>query len=620
MDRKIKRDGIVTGIGAVLFVAVFFLNRALGFADQVLLICYLAAYIPTAFSAYRTVIKHIKEWKIFDEHFLIVLATIGAFLVGEYAEAEAVMLFFQLGKFLEAVSLEKSKRSIEKYMDIKPTYANRIVRGKEFQIDPKHLKIGHVIVIKPGERIPVDAVVTSGNSTIDTKALTGEAVPRAVKTGDKLYSGSINLTGALEARVAKEYQDSTVAKILDLVEKASERKGEHETFAERFTKWYTPIVTLLAFAVMLIPAFTFAKDDLYPWIYRGLIVLVAALPCGLMVSVPLAFFGGISSAARQGILIKGVGLLEDLTKVDTFVFDKTGTLTEGQFSVAEICPRRMGPEELLEKIAYAESYSNHPIAYSLREAYEKPLEKKRLKWVREFAGYGVKATLDGQEVLVGNQKFLNQNQIFCPKTGKSGTGVHLAVDGEYEGYILIRDELREDTSDTIRELRKRQMSLVMLTGDNEQVAKEIGRKLKIDYIYANLLPEDKVEQVEEFLESEMGEEKLACVGDGLNDAPVLARADIGIAMGGLGSDAAIEAADIVLMEDEPYQIITALNIARETVRAVKQNMFFAIGIKVILLILAAIGYVSMKNAIIADMAVMILTLLNSFWTIRYSES
>ena len=404
------------------------------------------------------------------------------------------------------------------------------------------------------------------------------------------------------------------------MEKASERKGEHETFAERFTKWYTPIVTLLAFAVMLIPAFTFAKDDLYPWIYRGLIVLVAALPCGLMVSVPLAFFGGISSAARQGILIKGVGLLEDLTKVDTFVFDKTGTLTEGQFSVAEICPRRMGPEELLEKIAYAESYSNHPIAYSLREAYEKPIEKKRLKWVREFAGYGVKATLDGQEVLVGNQKFLNQNQIFCPKTGKSGTGVHLAVDGEYEGYILIRDELREDTSDTIRELRKRQMSLVMLTGDNEQVAKEIGRKLKIDYIYANLLPEDKVEQVEEFLESEMGEEKLACVGDGLNDAPVLARADIGIAMGGLGSDAAIEAADIVLMEDEPYQIITALNIARETVRAVKQNMFFAIGIKVILLILAAIGYVSMKNAIIADMAVMILTLLNSFWTIRYSES
>ena len=371
---------------------------------------------------------------------------------------------------------------------------------------------------------------------------------------------------------------------------------------------------------MLISAFTFAKDDLYPWIYRGLIVLVAALPCGLMVSVPLAFFGGISSAARQGILIKGVGLLEDLTKVDTFVFDKTGTLTEGQFSVAEICPRRMGPEELLEKIAYAESYSNHPIAYSLREAYEKPIEKKRLKWVREFAGYGVKATLDGQEVLVGNQKFLNQNQIFCPKTGKSGTGVHLAVDGEYEGYILIRDELREDTSDTIRELRKRQMSLVMLTGDNEQVAKEIGRKLKIDYIYANLLPEDKVEQVEEFLESEMGEEKLACVGDGLNDAPVLARADIGIAMGGLGSDAAIEAADIVLMEDEPYQIITALNIARETVRAVKQNMFFAIGIKVILLILAAIGYVSMKNAIIADMAVMILTLLNSFWTIRYSES
>ncbi|MCI8293098.1 MAG: cadmium-translocating P-type ATPase [Hespellia sp.] len=617
MSKDVKYKAFEAGAGIILFACTFFALNYL--TESELLIWYLAAYIPASIDIYIKVVSNIRHLKIFNEHFLIVLATIGAFLVGEFAEAVAVMLFFQIGELLELLSLERSKRAITEFMDIRPEYANWKLGDKEFVVEPSHLKIDHIIIIKPGERIPVDAIVISGNSTIDTKALTGEAMPQEVVEGDVLYSGSINLTGVLEARVFREYVDSTATRILDLVEEANAKKGENERFVDKFTVIYTPLVMLLAFAVMIIPSVTFAQDQVHTWVYRGLIVLVTAIPCGLMLSVPLAFFGGIGSAARQGILIKGCNYLEDLAKVDTFVFDKTGTLTKGVFAVSEIHPRKITNEKMLEVVAYAEAYSNHPIAFSLRKAYGEQIDRKKVELVREYSGFGVQAMIEGKEVLVGNAKFLSEHQIYHQKPDHSGTAVHLAIDHVYEGYILITDILREDTIETMAELKRDQKVLVMLTGDNEKAAQSMGKRLNIDYVYANLLPGDKVAKLEEFIESEMGEDKLAFVGDGLNDAPVLARADIGIAMGGLGSDAAIEAADIVLMEDEPYRIITALNIAKETIHIVKQNMAFAIGIKLILLGLAAVGFVTMRNAIVADMGVLIINLLNSYWVLKYLE-
>lgn len=617
MSKDVKYKAFEAGAGIILFACTFFALNYL--TESELLIWYLAAYIPASIDIYIKVVSNIRHLKIFNEHFLIVLATIGAFLVGEFAEAVAVMLFFQIGELLELLSLERSKRAITEFMDIRPEYANWKLGDKEFVVEPSHLKIDHIIIIKPGERIPVDAIVISGNSTIDTKALTGEAMPQEVVEGDVLYSGSINLTGVLEARVFREYVDSTATRILDLVEEANAKKGENERFVDKFTVIYTPLVMLLAFAVMIIPSVTFAQDQVHTWVYRGLIVLVTAIPCGLMLSVPLAFFGGIGSAARQGILIKGCNYLEDLAKVDTFVFDKTGTLTKGVFAVSEIRPRKITNEKMLEVVAYAEAYSNHPIAFSLRKAYGEQIDRKKVELVREYSGFGVQAMIEGKEVLVGNAKFLSEHQIYHQKPDHSGTAVHLAIDHVYEGYILISDILREDTIETLAELKRDQKVLVMLTGDNEKAAQSMGKRLNIDYVYANLLPGDKVAKLEEFIESEMGEDKLAFVGDGLNDAPVLARADIGIAMGGLGSDAAIEAADIVLMEDEPYRIITALNIAKETIHIVKQNIAFAIGIKLILLGLAAVGFVTMRNAIVADMGVLIINLLNSYWVLKYLE-
>lgn len=619
MSREIKWKFMGNTAGLILFLVTWFVLRNLNLAEEALLAGYLAAYVPASLDIYAVVFQNIKKLKIFDEYCLILLAAVGAFLVGKYAEAVVVTLFFQTGKLLELAALERSKRSVAQFMDLKPEYATRKVRGKEFRIDPKLLKIGHVIVVEPGERIPVDAVVTSGSSTIDTKALTGESMPREVKTGDVLYSGSINLTGLLEARVSREYENSTAARIMELVEQANAKKSQNEYFVEKFTKYYTPVVLLMAFLIMIVPPMTFAPGELHKWVYRGLILLVTAIPSGLVLSVPLAFFGGLGSAARQGILIKGYNFLESLAAVDTFVFDKTGTLTQGIFSVSEIRPRRMEEEQMLKIMAYAEAHSNHPIAFSLREAYGKPVDKRKVKKVREYSGFGVRAVVDGQVVLVGNARFLNQNNVFCKKQEHPGTAVHLAVDGTYEGYILITDVLREDAAETMKALRKQQMLLVMLTGDHENTAELIGKQLKMDAVYANLLPEEKVEQLEEYMGSEKSEDRLAFVGDGLNDAPVLSRADIGIAMGGLGSDAAIEAADIVLMEDELYRIIYALRIAKATVRAVRQNVFFAIGMKVLLLALAFFGLITMQRAILADMAVLLINLLNSYWILEYSE-
>ena len=450
------------------------------------------------------------------------------------------------------------------------------------------------------------------------KALTGESRPRAVKTGDRLYSGCINLNGVLEAKVVRLYNDSAAAKVMRLVENANDKKSQSVRFADKFTKYYTPIVILIALLTVILPPLMFAESKV-EWIYRGLVLLVAACPCGLMVSIPLAFLGGIGAASKQGVLIKSGAFLEDLTEVDTFVFDKTGTLTEGVFHVREIVPWKMDKDALLELAALAESYSNHPIALSLQEAYGQKADTARVTDVEEQPGYGVRAKVDGRDVCVGNTRLMNRQGVSYQAVPDAGTVVYIVVDGRYAGYILISDIIRQDAEKLIRWLHKKDLATVMLTGDNEQVAEEVASKLRIESVYSDLMPEDKVSLLEEFRENQMESEKLAFVGDGINDAPVLTLADIGIAMGGLGADAALEAADIILMEDEPSGIIKAIRIAKATLRSVKQNMIFAIGMKVLLIILAFFGFVTMQNAIIADMAVMLINILNSFWMMQYPE-
>ena len=504
-------------------------------------------------------------------------------------------------------------------MDIRPDTANKKSGSGEAVVEPSELNIGDIIIIRPGEKIPVDAMVTAGVSTVDMKALTGEAEPEEVKIGTKLFSGSINLSGLLEARVMKVYAESTASRIMRLVEDANQKKSKKENFADRFTRYYTPFVTLLGILVMILPPMMMPSHDTEIWMYRGLIFLVAACPLGLLISVPLAFLGGIGAASKQGVMIKGSNYLEALSETETFIFDKTGTLTKGVFHVKEVCPRGGSEEELLEITAYAEAYSNHPIAVSLKEAYGKEIDMMRVQEAKEHLGYGVEALLDGRKVYIGNSKFMNKLGLYYHPVASVGSAVHVAVEGEYKGYILIADVMRKDAKKTVRWLNRHQLEVVMLTGDNERVAEDVAKQLGIESVYANLMPEDKVEQLEEFMESQMEQEKLAFIGDGINDAPVLARADVGIAMGGLGADAALEAADIILLEDEPSRIINAIRISRGTVRAVKQNLVFAIGMKVLLLIMAFFGYVTMQDAIVADMGIMLINILNSFWVIKYPE-
>lgn len=619
MAKEVKVKLIELGVGTVLYLNAIFAANQWALTDRVETALFLLAYVALAAGVVILLVKNLKKLRFFDENLLMLLATIGAMLVGRHKEAVGAILLFQVGKLAEAVSLNKTKKSIAEFMDIRPEFANRKIHGKEVIVSPAELEPGHIIIIKPGEKIPVDAVVTLGSSMIDTKALTGEAEPREVKIGDKLYSGSINLSGMMEARVSRVYAESTASKVMRLVEDAEKKKAESETMADTFSRYYTPIVMLLGILVMILPPMMLPGHDTETWMYRGLIFLVAACPYGLLVSVPLAFLGGIGAASRQGVLIKGSNYLEALANTDTFVFDKTGTLTEGVFQVKDICPRGMEKDELLEITAYGEVYSHHPIAVSLREAYGKELDAGRVSNLEEFSGFGVRADIDGKTVYIGNSKFMNRQGLYYQPVTEIGTAVHVAVDGEYAGYILIADVIRGDVKRMIRWMKRHHLEAVMLTGDNERVAEDVARQLGIESVYANLMPEDKVQQIEEFMESQMELEKLAFVGDGINDAPVLARADIGIAMGGLGADAALEAADIILMEDEPLRIINAVRIARGTIRAVKQNFVFAIGMKIILLVLAFFGYVSMRNAIIADMAVMLINILNSFWVLKYPE-
>ena len=619
MAREVKNKFMEVGVGSILYLLALFAVRHWDVVGGAELFVYLLAYITLTAGIFLQMVKNARHFQFFDENFLMLLATIGAMVIGKYAEAVGAMLFFQIGKLIETVSMSQTKKSIAKYMDIRPDTANKKSGSGEAVVEPSELNIGDIIIIRPGEKIPVDAMVTAGVSTVDMKALTGEAEPEEVKIGTKLFSGSINLSGLLEARVMKVYAESTASRIMRLVEDANQKKSKKENFADRFTRYYTPFVTLLGILVMILPPMMMPSHDTEIWMYRGLIFLVAACPLGLLISVPLAFLGGIGAASKQGVMIKGSNYLEALSETETFIFDKTGTLTKGVFHVKEVCPRGGSEEELLEITAYAEAYSNHPIAMSLKEAYGKEIDTMRVQEAKEHLGYGVEALLDGRKVYIGNSKFMNKLGLYYHPVTSVGSAVHVAVEGEYKGYILIADVMRKDAKKTVRWLNRHQLEVVMLTGDNERVAEDVAKQLGIESVYANLMPEDKVEQLEEFMESQMEQEKLAFIGDGINDAPVLARADVGIAMGGLGADAALEAADIILLEDEPSRIINAIRISRGTVRAVKQNLVFAIGMKVLLLIMAFFGYVTMQDAIVADMGIMLINILNSFWVIKYPE-
>ena len=618
MTEEARKKGIEIATGLLLYIIAWGIVSYWTVPSAGETALFLAAYVVLSLSTYWEQIKRILKKQFLDENMLMIIATAGAFAIDRHKEAVAAMLFYQVSKFVEELSLGKTKKSIAEFIDIRPEYANLKVGNTEKIVPPQQLELKQTIVLRPGEKIPVDSVVTSGAGTVDMKALTGEAEPRAVKTGDRLYSGCINLNGVLEAKVTKLYNDSAAAKVMRLVENANDKKSESVHFADRFTRYYTPVVILIALLTVILPPMMFVESKM-EWIYRGLVILVAACPCGLMVSIPLAFLGGIGSASKQGVLIKGGAFLEDLTEVDTFVFDKTGTLTEGVFHVREIVPWKMEERELLEIAALAESYSNHPIALSLLEAYGKEPDRTRVTDIEEQPGYGVRAKIDGRDVYVGNTRLMNRQGIFYQLVSEAGTVVYIAVDGQYAGYILISDIIRKDAEKLIRWMHKRDLETVMLTGDNEQAAEEAASILRIESVYAELMPEDKVALLEEFHENQMEGEKMAFVGDGINDAPVLKLADIGIAMGGLGADAALEAADIILMEDEPEKIINAIRIARATLRSVKQNMVFAIGMKILLIILAFFGFVTMQNAIIADMAVMLINILNSFWMMQYPE-
>ena len=595
MTDEARKKGIEIGAGLLIYLIAWSVvsYRTVPLTGEMVL--FLAAYVVLSLTTYWDQIRKIMKKQFLDENLLMILATAGAFAVGRHKEAVAAMLFYQVSKLVEELSLGRTKKSIAEFIDLK-----------------------QIIVLRPGEKIPVDSVVISGTGAVDMKALTGESEPRAVKIGDRLYSGCINLNGVLEARVTRLYNDSAAARIMRLVENANDKKSESVRFADKFTKYYTPIVILIALLTMILPPMIFDESKA-EWIYRGLVILVAACPCGLMVSIPLAFLGGIGAASKQGILIKSGAFLEDLTEADTFVFDKTGTLTEGVFYVRDVVPWKMDKEQLLEIAALAESYSNHPIALSLREAYGKDVDKTRVSDIEEQPGYGVRATVDGKEVYVGNTRLMNRQGIFYQLAAEAGTVVYIAVNGQYGGYILISDVIRKDAGKLIRWMHKKDLATVMLTGDNEHAAEAVASKLHIESVYSELMPEDKVSLLEEFCENQMEGEKLVFVGDGINDAPVLTLADIGIAMGGLGADAALEAADIILMEDEPSGIIKAIRIAKATLRSVKQNMIFAVGMKIILIILAFFGFVTMQNAIIADMAVMLINILNSFWMMHYPE-
>ena len=597
-------------IGAAVLVAATIIN----FNNEWLQIAlFIISYIIVGGDVVKRAVKNIFKGQVFDENFLMSIATIGAFFIGEYPEGVAVMLFYQVGELFQSYAVGKSRKSIASLMDIRPDYAN-VKKGDELvKVDPDEVQIGDIIVIKAGEKIPLDGKVIEGSSMIDTSALTGESVPREVEVGSDILSGCININGVITGEVTKEFGEATVRKILDLVENASSKKSNSEQFITKFARYYTPVVVIIAVFLAIIPPLVIDGATFSDWIYRALAFLVVSCPCALVISIPLSFFGGIGGASKKGILVKGSNYLEALAETEIVVFDKTGTLTKGVFNVQEIHPEGVSKEELLELTAYVESYSNHPISLSLKRAYGKEIDNGRISDVEEISGHGVIATVDGKKVMAGNIKLMKMMDIPYFKGELIGTVVHVAVNNQYIGYIVIADEVKEDSAQAIKELKAANIKqTVMLTGDNKSVGSKVAKELGLDKVYAELLPADKVEKLEELFSQKSKKGKLAFVGDGINDAPVLARADIGIAMGGLGSDAAIEAADIVIMTDEPSKIATAMKISKKTLKIAHQNIVFAIGIKIIVLILSAFGITTMWAAIFADVGVTIIAVLNAF--------
>lgn len=577
---------------------------------------FLVCYAVIGWDIIWKAISNILHGQVFDENFLMTVATVGAMCLGDYKEGVAVMLFYQVGELFQSYAVSKSRRSIAGLMDIRPDYANVVREGKETRVDPDEVLVGDVILVKPGERVPLDGTVLEGNSTLDTSALTGESMPREIGAGAEVISGCINQTGTLRIRVGRPYGESTVSKILDLVENASSKKSRSEAFITRFAKYYTPSLVAAAALLAVLPPLLMGQA-FTPWIHRALAFLVISCPCALVISVPLSFFGGIGGASKCGVLIKGSNYLEALAKAETVVFDKTGTLTKGSFAVTRCYPQGISGERLLELAACAEKDSSHPISRSIVKAYGKDTERFGVTDVQEIAGHGISVSLDGKKVLAGNTKLMRLKNIPFQPIAEAGTVVYVAEDGKYRGAVLIEDEIKEDAAFAVRELKKAGVrKTVMLTGDAKAVGEKVAEKLGLDLAYTELLPADKVEHMERLLAETSEKGRLAFVGDGINDAPVLARADIGIAMGGLGSDAAIEAADIVIMTDEPSKIASAMGISRKTLRIVRQNIIFALGVKGIMLLLGACGIASMWAAVFADVGVSVIAILNAVRALR----
>ena len=618
MTEQLKKQSMIYGVGVVIYLAAVIVTSNFTIEDEIKFVWFLIAYLIVGFDVFKKLRDRILELKFLTEYTLTTVATIGAFGIGRYTEGVLVMILFELGVIFEAYSTDNAKRSIEEMIDIRPAFAICKTDGGEEQIDPIDLQVGDIIVIKPGERVPVDGIVEAGSTLLDMKAVTGESMPRRVSEGNKIYSGCINLSGAVEAKVLKVYRDSTVAQIMELVEEAQNKESESESFVSRFSRIYTPAMVLLALFVMIYPPLTFSYHNWNIWIYRGLIFLIVACPTALVMSIPIAFLGGIASAARQGIVIKGANYLEDLSKADTFVFDKTGTLTEGEFSVREIYAEQGTEEELLKIAAHVESYSNHPIAQSLLNAYDGEIDKDLVSNIKQIPGYGLSGDYDGKRIHVGNFRLMEKYDIEVDEFDSTGTVVYVSVGTEYMGAIIIEDAIKYRAKWTMKYLKdKCKAVLVMLTGDTRSAGYAVAKELKMDYAYTDLMPSDKLEQLEDFLTIQDDMEKLVCVGDGVNDAPVLARADIGIAMGALGSALAIEAADIILLEDELPKIVDAIKISKETLRVVNQNIAFAIAVKVIIVLLALVGYFGMWEAIVAEVGVVFAAIMNAVYVVKY---
>lgn len=610
----IKKKGVKIILAAILF----FIAITIKFNNELINnTIFIISYIIVGLEIVKKAILNIIKGKVFDENFLMAVATLGAFGIGEFPEAVAVMLFYQVGELFQSYAVDKSRKSISKLMDIRPDFANVEREGKIQKVNPEDVKIGEIIVIKPGEKIPLDGYVIEGKSSLDTKALTGESLPREITEGELALSGSINLNGLIKIEVTKEYGESTVSKILDLVENASSKKSKSENFITRFARYYTPIVVIIAVILAIVPPLIIKNAEFSVWLYRALSFLVVSCPCALVISIPLSFFGGIGGASKMGILIKGSNYLEQLSNTEIIVFDKTGTLTEGIFEVQKVNAIDMTEEELLKITAYSENYSNHPISLSVKKAYGKEIDEKQIIKTQELSGLGISARIGEKDVLVGNEKLMRENQVEFTKCNEIGTVLYVAIEEKYAGYILIADKIKKDSVKAIKDLKKNQIKqTVMLTGDRKDVGENVAKELGLDRVYTELLPDGKVEKMENLLKEKSEKGKLAFVGDGINDAPVLALADIGIAMGGLGADSAIEAADVVLMTDEPSKIVDAIHLSKRTMRIVKENIVFAIFVKVLVLALSAFGLSTMWEAVFADVGVSVIAIINALRALK----